>query len=229
VADYGPALRTGDYGFPRVRPTTVGTNLGTVKLISTVTESDAELAARFERDTAPLRPVLMRGARRLTRNEADAEDLLQDALMHAFMGFRRFEPGSNLNAWLFRIMHNRWISSYRMKQRRPAEYAVESVADLDLPAAMVRSTPSAEAAVMDVFPDADIKAALEQLPEGFRIALYYADVQGLTYAETARVMGTPVGTVMSRVFRGRAQLRDTLAGVARERGMGRVQLEKVSA
>lgn len=200
-----------------------------MKLISTVTESDAELAARFERDTAPLRPVLMRGARRLTRSEADAEDLLQDALMHAFMGFRRFEPGTNLNAWLFRIMHNRWISGYRMKQRRPAEYAVESVADLDLPAAMVRSTPSAETAVMDAFPDTDIRAALAQLPEGFRIALYYADVQGLTYAETARLMGTPVGTVMSRVFRARTQLRDTLAGVARERGMGRVPLEKASA
>lgn len=200
-----------------------------MKLISTVTESDAELAARFERDTAPLRPVLMRGARRLARNEADAEDLLQDALMHAFMGFRRFEPGTNLNAWLFRIMHNRWISGYRMKQRRPTEYAVESVADLDLPAGVMRSTPSAEAAVMDVFPDADIKAALEQLPEGFRTALYYADVQGLTYAETARVMGTPVGTVMSRVFRGRAALRSSLAGVARERGMGRVQFHQASA
>lgn len=204
-------------------------SLGLVKLISTVTESDAELAARFARDTAPLRPVLMRGARRLTRNEADAEDLLQDALMHAFMGFRRFEPGTNLNAWLFRILHNRWISGYRMRQRRPAEYAVESVADLDLPTAMMRSAPSAEATAMDVFPDADIKAALEQLPEGFRIALYYADVQGFTYAETARVMGTPVGTVMSRVFRGRAQLRDTLAGVARDRGMGRVRLEQISA
>lgn len=171
----------------------------------------------------------MRGARRLTRNEADAEDLLQDALMHAFMGFRRFEPGTNLNAWLFRIMHNRWISNHRMRQRRPAEYAVGSVADLDLPAAMMRSAPSAEATAMDVLPDADIKAALAQLPEGFRTALYYADVQGLTYAETARVMGTPVGTVMSRVFRARAQLRDTLAGVARERGVGGVQLEQVSA
>ncbi|ANE77997.1 RNA polymerase subunit sigma-70 [Mycobacterium adipatum] len=203
--------------------------MGRVKLISTVTESDAELAARFERDTAPLRPVLMRGARRLTRNEADAEDLLQDALMHAFMGFRRFEPGTNLNAWLFRIMHNRWISNHRMRQRRPAEHAVGSVADLDLPAAMMRSAPSAEATAMEVLPDADIKAALNQLPEGFRTALYYADVQGLTYAETARVMGTPVGTVMSRVFRARAQLRDTLAGVARERGVGGVQLEQVSA
>jgi RNA polymerase sigma-70 factor (ECF subfamily) len=200
-----------------------------VKLISAVTESDAELAARFERDTAPLRPVLMRGARRLTRNEADAEDLLQDALMHAFMGFRRFERGTNLNAWLFRIMHNRWISGYRMKQRRPAEYAVESIADLDLPADALRSTRSAESAAMDALPDTEIKAALDQLPEGFRVALYYADVQGLTYAETAQVMGTPVGTVMSRVFRGRAQLRQTLAGVARERGMGRAQLERRSA
>lgn len=190
-------------------------------------ESDAELAARFERDTRPLRPVLMRGARRLTRNEADAEDLLQDALMHAFMGFRRFEQGTNLNAWLFRIMHNRWISSYRMKQRRPAEYAVESIADLDVPA--LRSARSAESTAMDSFPDAEIKAALDQLPEGFRVALFYADVQGLTYAETAQVMGTPVGTVMSRVFRARTQLRQALAGVARERGVGRAQLEQQSA
>jgi RNA polymerase sigma-70 factor, ECF subfamily len=192
-------------------------------------ESDAELAARFERDTRPLLPVLMRGARRLTRNQADAEDLLQDALMHAFMGFRRFEQGTNLNAWLFRIMHNRWISGYRMKQRRPAEYAVESIADLDVPVNALRSARSAESTAMDSFPDAEIKAALDQLPEGFRVALYYADVQGLTYAETAQVMGTPVGTVMSRVFRARTQLRQKLAGVARERGMGRAQLEQQSA
>lgn len=201
-----------------------------MKLISTTTtESDAELAARFARDTAPLRPVLLRGARRLTRSESDAEDLLQDALMHAFMGFRRFEPGTNLNAWLFRIMHNRWISGYRMKQRRPTEYAVESVADLDLPANILRSARSAESTALESFPDAEITAALAELPEGFRIALYYADVQGLTYAETAEVMGTPIGTVMSRVFRGRAQLRGTLAGVARDRGLGRIQLEQRSA
>lgn len=201
-----------------------------MKLISTTTtESDAELAARFTRDTAPLRPVLLRGARRLTRSESDAEDLLQDALMHAFMGFRRFEPGTNLNAWLFRIMHNRWISGYRMKQRRPTEYAVESVADLDLPANILRSARSAESTALESFPDAEITAALAELPEGFRIALYYADVQGLTYAETAEVMGTPIGTVMSRVFRGRAQLRGMLAGVARDRGLGRIQLEQRSA
>lgn len=201
-----------------------------MKLISTTTtESDAELAARFTLDTAPLRPVLLRGARRLTRSESDAEDLLQDALMHAFMGFRRFEPGTNLNAWLFRIMHNRWISGHRMKQRRPTEYAVESVADLDLPADILRSSRSAESAALESFPDAEITAALAELPEGFRIALYYADVQGLTYSETAEVMGTPIGTVMSRVFRGRAQLRRTLAGVARDRGLGRIQLEQRSA
>lgn len=189
-------------------------------------ETRAELAARFERETRPLHPVLLRGARRLTRSEADAEDLLQDALMHAFMGFHRFEPGTNLNAWLFRILHNRWISGYRMKQRRPAEYAVESIAELDLPARTMHAC-SAEAAALDCVPDAEIKAALEQLPEGFRTALYYADVQGLTYAETAVVMGTPIGTVMSRVFRARTQLRAALAGLAEERGMGR--LEKRSA
>lgn len=194
--------------------------------VSATGETRAELAARFERETRPLHPVLMRGARRLTRSEADAEDLLQDALMHAFMGFHRFEPGTNLNAWLFRILHNRWISGYRMKQRRPAEYAVESIAELDLPARTMQAC-SAEAAALDCVPDAEIKAALEQLPEGFRTALYYADVQGLTYAETAEVMGTPIGTVMSRVFRARTQLRTALAGLAQERGMGR--LEKRSA
>ncbi|MGU3498503.1 sigma-70 family RNA polymerase sigma factor [Mycobacterium sp. C31M] len=194
--------------------------------VSATGETRTELAARFERETRPLHPVLMRGARRLTRIEADAEDLLQDALMHAFMGFHRFEPGTNLNAWLFRILHNRWISGYRMKQRRPAEYAVESIAELDLPARTVHAC-SAEATALDCVPDAEIKAALEQLPEGFRTALYYADVQGLTYAETADVMGTPIGTVMSRVFRARTQLRAALAGLAQERGMGR--LEKRSA
>ncbi len=193
-----------------------------------IPETDAELAARFERDTAPLRPALMRGARRLTRTEVDAEDLLQDALLHAFMGFRGFEPDTNLNAWLFRIMRNRWISGYRMKQRRPAEYATDSLAELELTAGPRRSARSAEAVALDILPDARLRAALDELPEGFRIALYYADVQGLTYAETAAAMGTPVGTVMSRVFRARAQLRHTLAAIA-DRGAHPVELDHQSA
>jgi RNA polymerase sigma-70 factor (ECF subfamily) len=123
-------------------------------------------------------------------------------------------------------MHNRWVSGYRMKKRRPAEYAVESIADLEL---AENTVGSAESSALEAFPDAQIKAALDALPEGFRIALYYADVQGLTYAETAVVMGTPVGTVMSRVFRGRAQLRTALAGLARDRGMGSAHLEPCSA
>ena len=190
-------------------------------------ETDAELAARFARDTAPLRTALMRGARRLTRSEADAEDLLQDALMHAFMGFRGFEPGTNLNAWLFRIMHNRWISGHRMKQRRPAEYATGAIAELEQTIGPGRSVRSAEAAALDILPDARLRAALAELPEGFRIALYYADVQGLTYAETAAAMGTPVGTVMSRVFRARAQLRRTLAGI--DPSARRMKLDQQSA
>ncbi len=195
---------------------------------STTPETDAELAARFARDTAPLRPALLRGARRLTRTEADAEDLLQDSLMHAFMGFRGFEPGTNLNAWLFRIMHNRWISGHRMKQRRPAEFATESVAELEQTAGPGRCARSAEAVALDLLPDARLRAALAELPEGFRIALYYADVRGLTYAETAAAMGTPVGTVMSRVFRARAQLRGALAPLAADRGV-RMDLDQRSA
>ncbi len=193
-----------------------------------IPETDAELAARFERDTAPLRPALMRGARRLTRTEVDAEDLLQDALLHAFMGFRGFEPDTNLNAWLFRIMRNRWISGYRMKQRRPAEYATDSLAELEQTAGPRRSARSAEAVALDILPDARLRAALDELPEGFRIALYYADVQGLTYAETAAAMGTPVGTVMSRVFRARAQLRHTLAAIA-DHGLRPIELDQQSA
>lgn len=184
-------------------------------------ETDAELSARFERDVQVLRPVLLRGARRLTRSDADAEDLLQDALMHAFMGFRRFEPGSNLNAWLFRIMHNRWISGHRMKQRRPTEYAVDWIAEMDVSAAAPGAlhVRSAESTVLDTVPDAQFKAAFDRLPEGFRTALYWADVEGLTYAETAVMMGTPAGTVMSRVFRARTQLRTALAHRAPHRDM----------
>jgi RNA polymerase sigma-70 factor (ECF subfamily) len=149
--------------------------------------------------------------------------------MHAFMGFRGFEPGTNLNAWLFRIMHNRWISGHRMKQRRPAEYATDAIAELEQAIGPGRSVRSAEAAALDILPDARLRAALAELPEGFRIALYYADVQGLTYAETAAVMGTPVGTVMSRVFRARAQLRRKLAGTAADRGIRRIELDQQSA
>jgi RNA polymerase sigma factor (sigma-70 family) len=178
-----------------------------VVVIGGTSESDADLAARFARETEPLFDVLMRGARRLTRSSADAEDLLQDTLLHAYAGFGTFHEGSNIKAWLFRILYNRWVSTYRAKQRRPLEVSGERITERDL-------ADSAETEVLDALPDHKIKAAMDALPEGFRTAVYYADVQGYTYAETAAILGIPHGTVMSRVSRGRQRLRIALAHVA---------------
>ncbi|MDT5181525.1 MAG: hypothetical protein QOJ95_5723 [Mycobacterium sp.] len=177
-------------------------------------ESDAELASRFARDTAPLLDALSRRARRLTNSDADAEDLLQDALLHAYQGFRSFRPGTNLKAWLFRILHNRWVSAHRYKECRPEEVAVDEVGDRELADGLTRlsaSRRSAEAEVLDSLPDNDIKAAMATLPDGVRTVMYYAGVQGHTYAETAALMNIPLGTVMSRVSRGRQRLRIALA------------------
>jgi RNA polymerase sigma factor (sigma-70 family) len=185
-----------------------------VASIPDTTESDPDLAARFAGEAEPLFEVLARGARRLTRNEMDAEDLLQDTLLHAYKGFHTFKDGTNLKAWLFRILYNRWVSAHRSKQRRPAEVSVDAVTEADLAGSAARLTArlrSAEAEVLDALPDSDIKAALAALPDGFRSALYYADVEGYTYAQAAVMLGVPLGTVMSRVSRGRQRLRVALA------------------
>jgi RNA polymerase sigma-70 factor (ECF subfamily) len=179
-------------------------------------EPDEELAARFARDTAPLFDVLARGARRLTRSDADAEDLLQDTLMHAYAGFGTFTTDSNLKAWLFRILYNRWVSAYRARQSRPSEVAIDSITERDLADSAARlpsAHRSAEAEVLDALPDSDVKAAMDALPDGFRSVVYYADVQGYTYAETAAILGIPHGTVMSRASRGRQRLRIALADI----------------
>ncbi|MBU8810088.1 sigma-70 family RNA polymerase sigma factor [Mycolicibacterium goodii] len=176
-------------------------------------ESEAERAARFTRDAMPYRPALLRTARRLARTEADAEDLVQDALLNAYVGFRRFRPGTNMRAWLFRIMHNRWISTYRMTQRRPTTFCVDELTDSDIAeGALYTATGwrSAEDEALDAIPDAHLRTALGTLPEGFRTVLFYADIEGFTYAETAVLMGIPVGTVMSRIARGRQRLRAAL-------------------
>ncbi|MGX9787685.1 sigma-70 family RNA polymerase sigma factor [Mycobacterium sp. MMS18-G62] len=176
--------------------------------VASVLTTEKDLAARFAREAEPLFDVLMRGARRLTRNDADAEDLLQDALLHAYAGFGTFRDGSNLKAWLFRILYNRWISAYRAKQSRPSEVSVD---ELDL---ADHAACSAEAEALDMLPDNEIKAAMAALPDGFRAAVFYADVQGHTLAETAAIMGIPPGTVLSRVSRGRQRLRIALPDVA---------------
>ena len=181
-------------------------------------EPDRDLAARFAREVEPLFDVLLRGARRLTRSDADAEDLLQDTLLHAYAGFRTFKQGSNLKAWLFRIQYNRWVSTYRSKQRRPSEVPVDEITERELADSAARlpaGLRSAEAEALDALPDNEIKAAMDALPDGFRAVMYYADVQGYTYAETAAILDIPMGTVMSRVSRGRQRLRISLAHTAR--------------
>ena len=175
----------------------------TITSVRSMSGSDADLATRFAREVVPLFDVLMRGARRLTRSNADAEDLLQDTLLHAYTGFHTFQQNSNIKAWLFRILYNRWVSTYRSKQSRPLEVLTDEITERDL-------AVSAETEVLDALPDNDIKAAMDALPEGFRAAVYYADVQGYTYAETAAILNIPHGTVMSRASRGRKRLRIAL-------------------
>lgn len=171
--------------------------------------SDAEVAARFVADAVPLFDALARRARRLTQCDADAEDLLQDTLLHAYQGFRSFQEGTNLNAWLFRILYNRRVSTHRYRERRPAEVPLCETNDGGTGSSVTHR--AAEAEVLEVMPDDDVKAALALLPDGVRTAMYYVAVAGHTYAETAALMNLPMGTVMSRVSRGRQRLRTVLS------------------
>ncbi|MCF6387128.1 sigma-70 family RNA polymerase sigma factor [Mycobacterium sp. MBM] len=173
---------------------------------------DAHLAARFAVETRPLLEMLHRGARRLTRTEADAEDLLQDTLLHAYAGYPKFQHGTNLKAWLFKIMYHRWVSNHRSQQRRPVETPVDEMTDRML--ARAGAHVSAESEVLSMLSDSGLTDALAQLPDGFTDVLFHTFVEGYTYAETAAIMDIPVGTVMSRASRARQRLRDVLAPAA---------------
>ena len=184
------------------------------------TETDRDL--RFERDALPYLDALYAGAMRFTSNPAEAEDLVQDTMLKAYNAFHQFQEGTNLKAWLFRIMQNSFISDYRKKRREPLMTSTDSMEDWQVSRMESNSRaalPSAEDIVLDALPDGDVLDALKALPEDFRTAVYLADVEGFSYAEIAEIMHTPTGTVMSRIHRGRKRMREALTDHAMELGL----------
>jgi RNA polymerase sigma-70 factor (ECF subfamily) len=184
---------------------------------------DEGLAARFERDAIPLLEGFYPQAMRMTRNRTEAEDLLQETAAKAFAGFHGFRDGTNLGGWLYRILRNTHISGYRKQQRRPVQWLTDEITDGQLLAEARHSTTglrSAEDQVLDLLGDNNVKEAMQQLPEKLRTAIYYADIEGRRFKEIAELTDVPIGTVMSRLHRGRHRLRGLLAEVARDRGYG---------
>ncbi len=178
---------------------------------------------RFQLEALPPLDSLYAGALRMTRNPADAEDLVQETMMRAYRAFDRFEPGTNLKAWLFRILTNAYINTYRKKQREPLKVSQDEVAEFDLYRELKNHDPqleiTPETLVLDSLVDTDIIEAIDDLPEQFRMAVVLSDVEGFSYAEMAQIMDVPLGTVMSRLHRGRKALQKRLWDIARDRGI----------
>ena len=180
--------------------------------------------AKFTELTMEHMPSLYTAALRMTRSPADAEDLVQDTYLKAYRAFETFQEGTNLKAWLYRILTNTFINSYRAKKRRPEETDIDDVENLYLYRRLgglegAASGRSAEEEVLDRFTETDIKEALESLPEQFRMAVLLGDVEGFSYKEIAEILDVPIGTVMSRLHRGRRALQKRLYDFGRQRGL----------
>jgi len=178
--------------------------------------------AEFTKDAMQYAPQLYSAALRMTRNASDAEDLVQETYLLAYRSYASFEQGTNLRAWLFRIMTNQYINSYRAKQRRPIETDVDDIEDLYLYhriGSLGAASRSAEDTLFDMFTDEEVKTALEELPETFRMPVLLADVEGFSYKEIAEMTDVPIGTVMSRLHRGRKAMHKKLYEFAEQRGL----------
>jgi RNA polymerase sigma-70 factor, ECF subfamily len=189
---------------------------------ASIEPSASETRDLFEEQALPFMDQLYAAAMRMTKNPADAADLVQETFVKAFAAFGQFKQGTNLKAWLYRILTNTFINSYRKKQRDPYRGTIDELEDWQIggaESATATSSRSAEAEAIDRMPSGAVKDALQDIPEDFRLAVYLADVEGFSYQEIADIMKTPTGTVMSRLHRGRRMLRERLADYAAERGI----------